>query len=577
MRRQSTGFILRAFAIIALTFVLTFFVLLYIARPVVSSDGVLTHMHVDFIQDMLSASMNGMSDKQARAYIEKLSDPIFVDARLVPLEKGVFQSLAANTGLYLTPSDLRNLERGEALIAELHPKGDAARHSVMRHKKNKKRIHVPGASEPMDDKHPSSIFSASFFKFWLWFPQKDGVQAYDSLNDLGQPGTEDFLPPYGMDDFRDIGRLKEDAAWQGNAGQMTANLVDHKNDALQRDKVSKQEYEKKNRVHYLLIPLKSCGQLLYVRYEQPVGLLIPTTVMIFGTIVVLLIMLAAAFGLILPTILRVQKYELVCEHVARGNYAVRCNDKRNDTLGLLGRHIDEMTDAIQSHMDRQKLLLQAVAHEMRTPLARVRFSLEMLDIPEDDDMRNARLKSIEEDLEEVDALIKELNYFNYVDAGNGRQYFEENDVGEMIRGAIKKCSPALGKFQLSIEGLDKEELTITVDAQSFRHVIINLLENARRYAKEKIAIVVQKSDDEKYMDISVEDDGPGIPVESRKFVLEPFASVDKSRNKAHSGFGLGLAIVDRTIKMHGGLFSIEDSELGGCRMLTRWPIHQADA
>ncbi len=586
MRKQSTGFILRGFAIIALAFVLTFAVLIFVSRPVSSSDGVLTHIHVDLLQDMLSASMKGMSKKEAEAYILKLSDPVFDDARLMPLDEHTVQQLMSNTGLRLAQFEISSINNGEAMIAEMHP------HMRMREReKNREHdrrsprgIDKFGRSKRLDDMHPPFVFDSKFLGAWLGFESHEPPER--------MPPMEDRLyqPQAWITKNEALGRQEEvnvdtedytlDAA--GDDENTHATNLDGDNNDLVRggDKDKKFHYEKgkkskRNRVHYLIMPLESCQQLLYVRYEQPVGPLIPPASMVWGTIIVLMIMLVTALGLILPTILRIQKYESVCETVAKGNYAARCNDKRNDTLGLLARHIDEMTVSIQNNFDRQKLLLQAVAHEMRTPLARVRFSLEMLDIPEDDEMRMARLKSIDEDLEEVDALIKELNYFNYVDAGNGRQYFEENDVGEMIRVAIKKCSPTLAKFNLSVEGLEQADWTLMVDAKSFRHVIVNLLENAQRYAKENIAIIVQKSDDKKYLNISVEDDGPGIPVESRKLVLEPFASVDKSRNKAHSGFGLGLAIVDRTIKVHKGNFLIEDSKLGGCRMLTQWPLQQS--
>ena len=575
MKKQSTNFIIRAFFIIVLTSVFIFFVLIYMARPVTRAESALTHFHIDLIQDMLSASMKGMSIKETQVYIEKLSDPIFDNARLLPLDKDAFQILTASTGIFLTDFELQSLHRGEALIAEMAWRG--------KHRKPEKEAPADagprkmdkfGRSKRLDNMRPPSVFDSKLLRQWLGFdppPDSDLMPADPPPHPRSRNAANARADREETSGIQNNNGLKQ-------SGHPTLAPYEATGEAsfsppppppMMPDK------RKKNRVHYLIIPLESCQQLLYVRYEHPIEPVVPPSTMILGSIVIILIMLGGAFSLIYPTILRIQKYEQVCENVAKGDYASRCNDKRKDTLGLLANHIDEMTESIQSHLDRQKLLLQAVAHEMRTPLARVRFSLEMLDIPDDDEKRMARLKSIDEDLEEVDSLIKELNFFNYVDAGNGRQYFEENDVSEMIKVAVKTCSQTLSDFDFSIEGLEGTDLTLMVDAKSFRHVIINLLENAKRYAKKKIAIIVQKDENGQYLNISVEDDGPGIPVESRKLVLEPFASIDKSRNKARSGFGLGLAIVDRTLKLHGGFFRIEDSTLGGCRMLTQWPLDNA--
>ena len=560
MKKQSTSFLIRSFFIIVLTSVLIFFVLIYMARPVTRAESALKHFHIDLIQDMLSASMKGMSPKETQAYIEHLASPIFENAHLLPLDKNAFQLLTASTGVQLTSFELQHLEHGEALIAGKMPRPAHRKAENESPNARPRQMDKLGRSKRLDNMRPPSVFDSELLKLWLGF----------------RPHSEnDLMPPPPQISLEHGDPSMRQGADNGGAEELQNDRRHDDRPSMSHPASDRSDKGNRSHVHYLIIPLESCHQLLYVRYEQPMGPLMPPSTVILGSIVIILIMLGGAFCLIYPTILRIQKYEQVCEDVAKGDYACRCNDKRKDTLGLLAYHIDEMTASIQSHLDRQKLLLQAVAHEMRTPLSRIRFTLEMLDIPEEDEMRMARLKSIDEDLEEVDTLIKELNFFNYVDAGNGREYFEENDVREMIKVAVKTCSQTLSEFDFSMEGVDQDDLTLMVDAKTFRYVIVNLLENAKRYAKQKIAIVVQKDESGQYLNISVEDDGPGIPVESRKLVLEPFASVDKSRNKARSGFGLGLAIVDRALKLHGGIFRIEDSALGGCRMLTQWPLENA--
>ena len=277
--------------------------------------------------------------------------------------------------------------------------------------------------------------------------------------------------------------------------------------------------------------------------------------------------------LIYPIARRIQRIQKVCQCASNGDCSVRCNDKRNDSIGILADHIDEMTASIERHLGQQKALLQAVSHELRTPLSRIRFSIEMLDIPEDDEKSMSRLESIDDDLTEIDDLIKELGYFNYVDAGKGKQHFETSAIQDLIDMTLHQRSLAINDFEVTTNGIE-EDMLIEADPTAFKRVIGNLLSNAARYAKEKIQIQVSYSDDKKYIVICVDDDGPGIPEDKRLTIFEPFVCLEKSRSKSMTGCGLGLAIADRIMKVHSGSIEALTSPLGGTRMATTWPVNQ---
>lgn len=242
---------------------------------------------------------------------------------------------------------------------------------------------------------------------------------------------------------------------------------------------------------------------------------------------------------------------------------------------MLAKHVDDMTAAIGRHLGQQKSLLQAVSHELRTPLARIRFTVEMLNIPEDDEKSMERLDSIDDDLTEIDDLIKELSYFNYVDAGKGRQNFEFCDLTELIDMTVHQRSLAIKDFEFHIDGLE-DDMTLEADPTAFKRVIGNLLSNAARYAVKKINLVISNDEGGKNIIISVEDDGPGIPEDKREAIFEPFVCLEKSRSKSMTGCGLGLAIADRIMKVHHGSISAQASELGGAKMLTIWPVSQSN-
>lgn len=545
IKKQSTGFVLKSFLAIVIAFILVLVVLLMISRPVAVTEGVVSHLHVDLLQDMLSAAMRGMNAREAQEYVDSLDDPVFLNAELTPLTGMTGEILSRRLGVPFFEFENESFLKYEAFVVDDRPPKDRAGQGRPRGSKGKR----------IDDFNRHGPFKYDSFLRWLGFDvrpenksalpiEKRTAKEGGVLGGFGTPPSQDVV---------DVNSLGSRYGEQPN-GRVPKGMP-----ARQFGR----------RTHFLIIPLPTCDQILYIRFTQTDQPTIPANKLIMGAVFALLVMLVTALILILPTIIRIHRYELVCERVAHGDYHARCDEKRNDTLGVLAHHIDEMTNANLAHMEQQKNLLQAVGHEMRTPIARIRFSLELLDIPEDDVDRQARLASIDEDLTEIDSLIRELTYFNYVDAGNGRQHIEESDVRQMIETTVKKSVPTLSKFNVAIEGVDKDYV-LMVDPVAFRRAIGNLLGNAQRYAKENIAVFVAEKDG--FLEVAVEDDGPGIPIESRKDVLLPFASVDKARNKAHSGVGLGLAIVDRILKVHGGTLSIEDSSLGGCRMVTKWPI-----
>ncbi len=597
VKKQSTGFMLRTFLAILVAFCLMLVVLVAMARPVMRTPDMMTHMSVDWVQDMLNASVKGMTEGEIRNYLASLEEPAFQDADVIPNSLTIPQ-LEIRYGVHLFEFEENCILNREAVVVgdrRFHRKDDASSLKSGKHFDEQQNSWFPSLRgigewllmEAQPPRRPKDGVSG----------EGDGRMAFGSAdlrrgNDrrpdgfvrpsegvcfaAGQcisfrphpPRPGEFDPPYALV-RRPAGdrqpRFERPPGPPELAGMRGKNLNER---ALFEARV-KPDRRPMTRASYLFVPLVEQDLLVVAHFTQDDRPLIAPQSIVVGAVLSLLIMMLTALFLILPTILRLHRYELICKRVSHGDFHARCDEKRNDTLGVLAHHIDEMTTANLNHFEQQKSLLQAVAHEMRTPLSRIRFSLEMLNIAEDDEKSLARLDSIDEDLTEVDSLIKELSYFNYVDAGNGRQHFEENDVGRMIDMTIDKAAPSLQKFAVSVEGLT-DDMTIEADATAFRRVIGNLIGNAVRYAKEKITIRVRL--DGAMLEVAVEDDGPGIPVESRQEVFEPFASVDKARNKAHSGFGLGLAIASRIMKVHEGSITIEDSELGGCRMVTKWPV-----
>jgi signal transduction histidine kinase len=114
-----------------------------------------------------------------------------------------------------------------------------------------------------------------------------------------------------------------------------------------------------------------------------------------------------------------------------------------------------------------------------------------------------------------------------------------------------------------------EKAEVHADPRLFQRALENLLRNAVRYGKSVVEVSIAEIDG--YLHVVVDDDGPGIPVEERERVLQPFVRIEADRDRDTGGAGLGLAIVSRIVRRHGGTISVDDAPLGGARITTTWP------
>lgn len=242
--------------------------------------------------------------------------------------------------------------------------------------------------------------------------------------------------------------------------------------------------------------------------------------------------------------------------IAKGNLGVQVPEKRVPDLPELAAAFNKMADRIRGVLLGQRQLLQDVSHELRTPLARIRFGLEMLreDVAENDHAGRL-LQQVDETIDQLDRLVGEL--LEYTRLSDQDRLLGRNEVVDPV---------ALAKIALDRVSLERErgrsiELVepkgqlpqVRGNPRELGRAIDNLIANALRFAKDRVQLRVEEA--EGWVEISVEDDGPGIPVERRERVLEPFVQLE--RDHAHTG--LGLAIVHRIVQGHGGEVRVDDS------------------
>nr|WP_314539882.1 ATP-binding protein [uncultured Massilia sp.] len=265
-----------------------------------------------------------------------------------------------------------------------------------------------------------------------------------------------------------------------------------------------------------------------------------------------------------------QKLSRVADDFGAGQLSARARLAPTDAVYPLAERINAMAGRIQELLEAQKNLLHSVSHELRTPIARLEFALELLaDRAAGPDIDGAalvkRIAAMEGDVIELNELVNELLSMSKLDNAQAPQrvLFE---VEPLLRECADGLHPRPRQLLLDLgDGLG----SVDGDRRLLGRAVGNLLRNAQKYAASQVALHAVRTGCR--LEIAIEDDGPGIPDEERDRIFEPFFRLDRSRDRATGGFGLGLSIARKAVLLHGGTLVAERSALGGARFVISLP------
>ena len=240
-------------------------------------------------------------------------------------------------------------------------------------------------------------------------------------------------------------------------------------------------------------------------------------------------------------------------------------DSTTELTGL-AKNLDDMSARLSGLIQSQKELIAALSHEMRTPLARIRFALAVIGNKSDSELQEP-LDEVDRDVQEIDALIATMLNYARLDHPDLRMNWQSVPVTPWLEKTVDKCRQADRDIVFAAD--DALEI-IWMDARLMTLALSNLLVNACQYAERRVKCSVQQENN--MYEIHVEDDGKGVPESERETIFKAFARIDGSRSRDTGGFGLGLAIVARIANLHGGSVAVTQSdELGGAGFILRWP------
>jgi signal transduction histidine kinase len=255
--------------------------------------------------------------------------------------------------------------------------------------------------------------------------------------------------------------------------------------------------------------------------------------------------------------------------VGAGDFAVRADVRRASLLEPIASGFNSMAERVQALLQSHRDLEQGIAHELRTPLAQLKFDLELARTSAGPGERDQRFAAMERDVGELEELVNELLVL--ANLREAPPYLPKPlKARDVVDDVIRRANDEMRSTgrTVAIEAPRHLPETITCDAKYMSRALVNVLRNALRYAHSKVAVTVEKAGARTV--INVDDDGPGVPPEERERLFEPFARAEGSRGRESGGVGLGLAIVKSVAEWHGGEARISDSPLGGARVSISW-------
>jgi K+-sensing histidine kinase KdpD len=234
-------------------------------------------------------------------------------------------------------------------------------------------------------------------------------------------------------------------------------------------------------------------------------------------------------------------------------------------------------EALKQSEKLKSALLDAVTHDLRTPLTSIKASVTTLldsegghrTIELDSRGRSEFLDIINEETDRLNGFIEGMVELARVEAGSERGTGSLSSVEEIVTIALERADEAVKGHNVTVE-MPRDLPMIRVDAKAIAEVVYNLIENAAKYSATGTDITIRSVADEENVTISVMDQGRGIPVEERERVFEKFVRLDSVRVE---GLGLGLAIVRGIIESQGGEIRIEEGENGaGTKFVVTLPL-----
>jgi two-component system sensor histidine kinase CpxA len=293
---------------------------------------------------------------------------------------------------------------------------------------------------------------------------------------------------------------------------------------------------------------------------------------------------ATTFVLVLLFTRPLVKLRKAARELAHGNLRTRVPESasnsrffQGDEFQALVHDFNHMAERLESLVGAQQLLLRDVSHELRSPLARLNVALELAREDTDPDTEmETHLGRIEREAGRLSKLISQLLTLSSMEAMNQVNNFGPVQLNEVIHQMIPDAEYEAQQRQCTVSFHVDAECVITGNRELLYRAIENVLRNAIRYTTEnsevEIRLVAESEERCRVAVLEISDRGPGLPENELGSIFQPFYRVDRARSAETGGFGVGLAIAERAVKLHHGEMRAYNRAGGGTTIRFQLPL-----
>lgn len=302
-------------------------------------------------------------------------------------------------------------------------------------------------------------------------------------------------------------------------------------------------------------------------YRIPIWTFLPYYFLVIGTTAALFWL--AAVGVVMP----IRRIAGSIAAFGQGDLSTRVKTKRADEIGQLARSFNNMAERLEKLIVSERRLLGDISHELRSPLARLKFAVKLARTSPDS---KTALDRIERDVDRIAALVSDIVEITFVEGDPALRHPEKVQIGDVVKDVVCDCTVEAEARGCRIQLHGTSGASVQGSRELVRRAIENVLRNAIRYSPENSWIEVKMEEDGQAASISVRDYGPGVPEETLARLFDPFFRVEEARNTNGGGSGLGLSIAKRAVQAHQGTIVAENAE-PGLRVRIVLPVRAADA
>ncbi len=315
--------------------------------------------------------------------------------------------------------------------------------------------------------------------------------------------------------------------------------------------------------HVVVGPLRPSPRL-FGELEQP-G--VPAATLMLALVVSAGVCFLLARYLVAP----VDRLRLATRRMASGDLNVRVSQGlrgRHDDLGLLANDLDTMAERVRNLLESKQQLLRDVSHELRSPLARLQLALSLAR-RQDNNPAERQLARIACEADRLEQLIARTLKLARLERPTGSEEHVRLDIGDLLQNIADDVAIEADAQGCVVTVQAGTALEVSGDPELLRSSFENIIRNAVRYspAGTQVLVVARRltpsAGRQDSVEVTVSDQGPGVPEKDLALIFEPFYRVGAARDRAGGGEGLGLAIAARAVALHHGAIEARNQESGG--------------